>query len=163
MVLGMSLHAFTLLHVVICIAELFFGAVVVLMLIGGRLSNMSGLFLLSAALVSITGFLFPFKGVTPGIILGILSLITIALAAIALYSKKLAGGWRRTFAISVVITLYFDAFVGVVQSFEKIGPLHMLAPTGKEAPFAVAQGILLIIFLIGGVFAAKRFAAASTA
>lgn len=156
MVLGMSLHAFTVLHVIISIVELAAGLVVGLRLLAGVQSRLTGLFLLTAALTAITGFMFPFHGVTPGIKLGVLSLIATALAALALYGFKLRGGWRRTYAISAVIILYFDAFVAVVQAFEKIGPLHVLAPTGKELPFAVAQGVVLVIFIIAAVFAAKR-------
>lgn len=159
MVLGMSLHAFTVLHVVICFVELAAGIVVVLRLVAGRQSGLTGLFLLSAALTAITGFMFPFHGVTPAIKLGVLSLIATALAALALYGLKLRGGWRPTYAICAVIILYFDAFVAVVQAFEKIGPLHVLAPTGKELPFAVTQGVVLVIFVIAAVLAVKRFRA----
>jgi hypothetical protein len=155
----MSLHAFTILHVIICFVELAAGAVVVLRLMEGRQSRLTGLFLVSAALTAITGFLFPFHGVTPAIKVGVLSLLVTLLAALALYSFKLRGGWRRTYAISAVIVLYFDAFVAVVQAFEKIGSLHRLAPTGKEAPFAVVQGLLLVLFVIAGFVAAKRFRA----
>jgi hypothetical protein len=155
----MSLHAFTILHVIICFVELAAGAVVVLRLMEGRQSRLTGLFLVSAALTAITGFLFPFHGVTPAIKVGVLSLLVTLLAALALYSFKLRGGWRRTYAISAVIVLYFDAFVAVVQAFEKIGSLHRLAPTGKEAPFAVVQGLLLVLFVIAGFVATKRFRA----
>lgn len=159
MVLGMPLHAFTLLHVVITLVELVAGVVTVLELMAGNLSRLSGLFLLTAALTSITGFLFPIHGWTPGLVLGVLSLVTTGLAALALYARKLAGGWRRTYAIAVVVTLYFDAFVAVVQSFAKIGPLHMAAPTGKELPFALTQGLVLLAFVLAGVLTAKRFSA----
>lgn len=157
MVLGMSLHAFTILHVVISVVELLAGAVVVLRLMAGIRSRLTGLFLISALLTSITGFLFPLHGVTPGIILGVLSLIATSLAALGLYTFKLRGGWRKTYAISAVIILYFDAFVAVVQSFEKLGPLHMLAPTGKELPVAVIQGLLLLALIAAGFVAARRF------
>ncbi|HEY4010132.1 MAG TPA: hypothetical protein VGM11_08280 [Acidobacteriaceae bacterium] len=157
MVLGMSLHAFTVLHVIISIAELFAGVVVGLELLAGRRSALTGFFLLMAALTSITGFLFPFHGMTPGIVLGIVSLPFLLLAAVGLYGAHLRGAWRTVYVVSVLILLYLDAFVAVVQSFEKIGPLHVLAPTGKEAPFAVAQGVVLLVFLVIGFFAVKRF------
>src|SRR6185312_7731319 len=115
--------------------------------------KLTGLFLLSATLTSVTGFMFPFHGMTPAIVLSIITLVTIGLAAYALYVRKLAGGWRRVYAITAVTTLYFDAFVAVVQSFQKIGPLHMAAPTGKEDPFAAAQICVLAAFVALGVLA----------
>jgi hypothetical protein len=157
MVLGLSLPTFTVVHVIISIVELLAGAVVVLQLIAGKRSALTGLFLATAALTTLTGFLFPFHGVTPGIKLGVISLPVMALAALALYGFRLRGGWRIAYAISAVIVLYLDAFVAVAQAFEKIGPLHALAPTGKEAPFAVVQGLVLIVFVVAGYFAARRF------
>jgi hypothetical protein len=157
MVLGMSLHAFTVLHVVICLIELFAGVVVVLELLAGRRSRLTGLFLITAALTTLTGFLFPFHGMTPGIVLGFVSLPFMLLAAIALYSGKARGVWRPVYVLSTLILLYLDAFVGVVQSFMKIAALHALAPTGKEAPFVVVQGVVLLLFIVAGFLALKRF------
>ena len=157
MVLGMSLHAFTVLHVVICIIELFAGVVVVLELLAGRRSRLTGLFLITAALTTLTGFLFPFHGMTAGIVLGFISLPFMLLAAVALYSGKVRGVWRPAYVLSTLILLYLDAFVGVVQSFMKIAALHALAPTGKEAPFVIVQGIVLLVFIVAGFLALKRF------
>jgi hypothetical protein len=157
MVLGMSLHAFTILHVVISIVELLAGIVVVLHLLAGIRSGLTALFLATAALTTITGFLFPFHGMTPGIVLGLVSLPFLLLAAVSLYSGRLRGAWRAAYVLSILIVLYLDAFVAVAQSFDKIGALHALAPTGKEAPFAVAQGLVLLIFIVVGFLALKRF------
>jgi hypothetical protein len=157
MVLGISLHAFTVLHVIICIVELFAGAVVVLQMIAGNRSGLNALFLATAALTTLTGFLFPFHGVTPAIVLGFITLPFLLLAAVAWYSGHLRGAWRVIYVLSALFVLYLDAFVAVVQSFEKIGPLHVLAPTGKETPFAVAQGLVLLVFVVIGYLALKRF------
>lgn len=157
MVLGMSLHSFTLLHVIISIVELLAGAVVVLKMLGGSPSRLNGLFLMMGALTSLTGFLFPYNGVTPAIILGFITLPFLLLAAIAWYSGHLRGAWRVVYILSALIVLYLDAFVAVVQSFMKIPALHALAPTGKEPPFAVVQGLVLLVFLVIGYLAIKRF------
>lgn len=157
MVLGLSLPVFTLLHVIISVVELLAGAVVVLQMLAGRRSRLNGLFLTTAALTTITGFLFPFHGMTPGIILGFLSLPFLFLAATAFYVGRLRGAWRVTYILSALIVLYFDAFVAIAQSFMKIPALHALAPTGKEPPFAVAQGLLLLVFIVLGFRAIKRF------
>ena len=153
----MSLHSFTVLHVIICIVELFAGAVVVLQMLAGRRSGLSGLFLATAALTTLTGFLFPFHGMTPAIVLGFITLPLLVLAAVAWYTGRLRGAWRVIYVLSVVILLYLDAFVAVVQSFMKIPALHALAPTGKEPPFAIVQGLVLLLFIVLGFLALKRF------
>jgi hypothetical protein len=157
MVLGMSLHTFTILHVIISIVELLAGVIVVLQLLAGSRSRFTGLFLATGALTTLTGFLFPFHGMTPGIVLGFVSLPFLLLAALSFYGGHLHGIWRVAYVLSVLLVLYLDAFVAVAQSFDKIGPLHALAPTGKEAPFAVVQGLVLLIFIAIGLLVLKRF------
>ena len=157
MVLGLSLHAFTVLHVIISIVELFAGVVVALQLLAGTRSPLTGLFLVTAALTTLTSFLFPFHGMTPGVVLALVSLPLLLISAVSLYTGRARGIWRPLYVISTLFVLYLDAFVAVVQSFEKIGPLHALAPTGKEAPFAIVQGFVLLVFLAVGFLALKRF------
>jgi hypothetical protein len=45
----------------------------------------------------------------------------------------------------------------IVQSFLKIPSLHALAPTGSEPPFAIAQGAVLVLFIVSGILAVMRF------
>jgi hypothetical protein len=59
MILGMSLETFTLLHVVISLIAIVTG-----------LPAWTALFLLTTVMTSVTGFMFPFSGVTPGIVVG---------------------------------------------------------------------------------------------
>jgi hypothetical protein len=95
--------------------------------------------------------------VTPGIVVGILSLIALAIAIFALYGRHLNGGWRRTYVISAMTALYFNVFVLIVQLFEKVPAIHALAPTQAEAPFKVAQVLLLILFAVFITAAARKF------
>lgn len=157
MVFGLSLHAFTVLHVIISIIELFAGAAVTLQMLGGKRSGFNFLFLVTAALTTLTGFLFPYHGPTPAITLGFITLPFLLLAAVAWYTGRLRGVWRVIYVLSTLILFYLDAFVAIVQSFMKIPALHALAPTGKEPPFAIAQGLLLLVFIILGFLALKRF------
>jgi hypothetical protein len=120
-------------------------------------------FLVTGALTTLTGFLFPFHGITPGIILGFVSLPFLLLAAVSWYTGRLRGVWRVIYVLSALIVLYLDAFVAVAQSFMKIPALHSLAPTGKEPPFAVAQALLLLAFIVIGYLAVKRFRPAAFA
>lgn len=57
----------------------------------------------------------------------------------------------------MVVSLYLLVFVGVVQAFLKVPPLHALAPTGSEPPFAIAQAIVLAAFIGLAIVAALRF------
>jgi len=104
---------------------------------------------------SLTGFLFPFTGVTPAIKLGITSLVVLAIAAVARYFLHLT--WRKTYVIAACTGLYLNVFVLVVQSFEKVPSLKALAPTQKEPPFAIVQIAVLLFFVVLTTFSVKRF------
>jgi hypothetical protein len=156
MIAGMT--TFTLFHVVLSLIGILSGLVVVFQMTSGKKRNgMTALFLITTAATSVTGFMFPYHGFTPGIGVGILSVAVLAFASFALYSRHLAGGWRRTYAITSVIALYFNVFVLAVQLFEKVPALHALAPKGSEPPFAVTQVIVLLAFIALGVAAVKGF------
>jgi hypothetical protein len=158
MILGMSTSAFTTLHVVISLIGIASGFIVVFGLIGGKRTPMwTMLFLVTTVLTSVTGFLFPYKGITPGIVIGILSLIVLVLAIYALYGAHLAGAWRGTYVISVALAEFFNFFVLVVQSFQKIPALHAMAPTQSELPFKVAQLGSLVLFAVLTALAYKKF------
>ena len=158
MVLGLSLSTFTLLHVILSLAGIGSGFVVVYGLLNSkRLDGWTAIFLITTALTSLTGFLFPFEGFKPAYVLGALSLLVLAIASFARYSRSLAGGWRSTYVITAAFALYFNCFVAVVQAFMKVPALHALAPTGSEPPFAVAQVVVLAIFIWLTYRAARRF------
>jgi hypothetical protein len=86
-----------------------------------------------------------------------LSLVVLAFAMAALYLFHLGGVWRRTFVIGSALALYFNVFVLVVQSFEKVPLLKALAPTQKEPPFVIAQVVVLLIFGVLTTAATRRF------
>jgi hypothetical protein len=158
MTLGMSLETFALVHVVISLAGILSGLVVVFGLVGGRrLDGLTAVFLTTTVLTSVTGFMFPFEKVTPGIKLGIISLLVLVITIAARYAFHLAGAWRVIYAVGATLALYLNVFVLVVQSFEKVPALHALAPTGTEPAFLVAQLVVLAAFLALGTFAAIRF------
>jgi hypothetical protein len=158
MMLGMSLPTFTLLHVVISLIGIVSGAIVLFgMLTARRLDGMTALFLTTTVLTSVTGFMFPFTQLLPSHILAIISLVVLAIAVLARYSLHMSGAWRAGYVITAVMALYLNVFVLVVQSFLKVPALHALAPTQKEAPFAIAQGVVLVAFLVLGYMAVKKF------
>src|SRR5579883_2491915 len=127
MILGMSLAAFTKLHVLISLIAIGSGLIVALgLLIGRRYPILTNLFLATTILTSVTGFLFPIHGVTPGIVLGVLSLAVLLITVIAYYAKHATGTWRRIYVITAMIALYFNCFVLIAQSFQKVASLHSL-------------------------------------
>jgi len=157
MILGMSVAAFTQFHVIISLIGIISGIVVVLgMLNAKHLAGITAVFLIATVASCVTGFMFPIPFDPPAAI-GCLTLAVLALAIIALYRYKLAGSWRGVYVISSMIALYFNCFVLVVQSFQKVAFFHALAPTQKEPPFAAAQAVLLVLFIGVGIAAFKRF------
>jgi hypothetical protein len=151
MMLGLSLSAFTTLHVVISLIAIVVGLIVMFGMLGPyKPGALTGVFLLFTILTSVTGFMFPFGGVTPGIVVGILSIILLAIACLALYGMHLAGAWRPIYVVTALASLYLNVFVLGVQSFLKIPPLHELAPGEPPAGpvFGVVQGIVLVFFVV---------------
>jgi hypothetical protein len=156
MISGMNL--FTLIHVMLSLAGIFAGFVAVFgLLVANPLNGWTALFLGATALTSVTGFFFPIHGLTPGLVIGILSLIALAIAIFARYQRHLAGGWRRSYVISSMVALYFNTFVLVVQLYEKVPALHALAPSQSEAPFKITQLTVLVLFVVVTVLATVRF------
>ena len=158
MILGMSTATYTLLHVLISLVGIGSGLVVMYgLLTANPLRRWTQLFLVTTAATSLTGFLFPNAHVTPGIVIGVLSLILLVAAVVARYRVHLRGAARPIYVFSTSIALYFNVFVLVVQSFEKVPALKALAPTQKEPPFVVAQLIVLAFFVALTVLGLKRF------
>ncbi|TCR64734.1 hypothetical protein [Bosea sp. BK604] len=144
----------------IAIAAGFF--VIPALLKGHMAPGWTGTFLSTAFATSATGFAFPFNGVLPSHIFGVVSLILIGLAGYGLYARMLEGAWRRIYAICVVIAHYLLCFVGVFQAFLKVPALKALAPTQSEPPFAIAQGLLFLVFAVLTWLCGRRFAAGPT-
>lgn len=158
MILGMSTATYTLLHVLISLVGIGSGLVVLYGLIAGkRLDAWTAFFLITTVATSVTGFGFPFDHLLPSHIVGIISLVALAIAIFSRYARRLAGPWRRTYVISAAIALYLNVFVLVVQSFEKVPDLRALAPTQKEPPFVATHVIVMAIFVGLTILAAKRF------
>ena len=160
MILGMSLPTFTLVHVIISLIAIVSGVIVMSGLLGSnRRPGMTAMFLLFTILTSATGFLFPFEKLLPSHMVGILSLVLLAIACIALYAMKLSGPWRWIYVVTAMTSLYLNVFVLVIQAFLKVPTLHALAPSvpPSEPPFAIIQGIVLVFFVLVIIGAVRRF------
>jgi hypothetical protein len=152
------LAAFTLFHVFLSVAAMVAGVGMLLGFISRRDNNIwTSWYLITIAATVVTGFLFPFRGITPAIGVGILSAFLLIAAFAARYRFRAQGVWRIVFVVTAIAALYFDWFVFVVQAFQKIPALHVLAPNGNEPVFAIVQGALLFSFLIAGILSLKQF------
>jgi hypothetical protein len=158
MVLGISLSAFTTLHVIISLIGIGTGLVVLGGMLKARpLAMWTLVFLVTTALTSLTGYLFPAEKILPSHIVGGISLAMLAIAFLARYLFRMSGKWRAVYVVTAVISLYLNVFVLVVQSFHKVPALHQLAPTDSEPPFAISQLSVLIVFVVLGFFSFRRF------
>jgi len=152
----------TKIHVVISLIGILTGVVVLIGLISGRRFNgWTAWFLVTTVATSVTGFFFPFHGVTPGIIVGIISLLLLAVAIFARYFRRFVGAWRWIYVVTAMIALYLNVFVLIAQLFQKVPALKALAPTQTELPFLVAQLCTLLIFVVLTIAAALRFRSAN--
>ena len=158
MILGMTTSTFTLFHVLLSLAGIGSGFIVVYgLLTGRRLDGWTAIFLTTTVLTSLTGFLFPVEHLLPSHVVGIISLVVLAVAILARYALHLAHAWRWIYVVCAVLALYLNSFVAVVRSFLKVPALKALAPTQKEPPFLIAQLIVMAIFIVLGRFGVKKF------
>ena len=163
MILGMSLSTFVTVHVIISLIGIVAGIIVMFGLLGSnRMPGLTAIFLLFTILTSATGFLIPpllSEKLLPSHIVGILSLVLLAIACVALYGMKLSGAWRSVYVVTAMTSLYLNIFVLIIQAFLKVPALHALAPSVPPSgpPFAIIQGIVLVFFVIVIIGAVRRF------
>jgi len=163
MILGMSTATFVQVHVVISLIAIVAGLIVMFGMLGSKSQpGLTAIFLLFTILTSATGFLIPplvSEKLLPSHMIGILSLVLLAIACIALYVMRLSGPWRWIYVLTALLSLYFNVFVLVIQSFLKIPALTALAPGNPPSGpvFAVVQGIVLVFFVLMIIGAWRRF------
>jgi hypothetical protein len=158
MILGLSVHTFTIIHVLISLVGIVAGVIVAFAMVQSKsVPGWTALTLLALILTSVTGFFFHNTTFTPAQGVGAISLVVLAVAVIALYFLHLTGIWRWIYVIAAMVAIYLNVFVGVIQAFEKIGFLEALAPHQTEPPFIIAQVIVLAIFVVLGFGALRKF------
>jgi hypothetical protein len=156
MILGMDTYTFV--HVVLSLVGIGTGLIVFLGFIAdAEMPGLTAIFLVTTVLTSATGFGFPFTKLLPSHIVGIISLVFLAAAIYALYGARLAGAWRWIYVLTASVALYLNVFVLIVQLFQKVAPLHAVAPTQSETPFVAAQALTLLVFVALGYLAVRRF------
>jgi hypothetical protein len=154
----MDIITITLGHTVISIVAIAAGLVVVGGLIAGvRIDGWTGIFLVTSALTSITGFFFPFTRLLASHWIGVISLVILPFVIAARYWKHLRGGWRGTYVVGTVLVLYLNFFILLVQLFRRIPALLVAAPKQTEPPFVLTQLLVLALFAWLGFAAFRRF------
>lgn len=157
MILGMTIQVF--IHTIVSLIAIVAGFVVLAGLFKAeRLEGWTAWFLILSVATSLTGVVLPATQLLPSHITAIVALVVLLFTVPAKYTFDMLGGWRKVYVIGVVISLYLNVFVLVVQAFLKVPVLKALAPTGSEPPFAIVQGIVLLAFVVAGVRAVRRFA-----
>ena len=159
-----DITTFTLIHVVLSLVGIIAGLIVAGGLVAGkRLDGWTGVFLVSTVLTNVSGFGFPFVSLLPSHIIGVLSLVVLAVVIVARYLKHLAGVWRGVYVVGAVLVLYLNVFVLLAQLFLRLPALIVAAPTQKEPPFLVTQLVVLALFIWLGREARRGFRAESVA
>jgi hypothetical protein len=154
----MTMSTFTLVHTVLSLVALVAGIIVVMGLLASKsLDGWTALYLATSVVTSATGFGFAFTSFMPSHWVGVVSLVVLAVAILARYVFHLAGAWRWIYAVGVVLSVYFLVFVAIVQAFMKVPALRAMAPTQSEPPFAIVQGVTLLIFILLTIAAARKF------
>ena len=152
-----------LVHVIISLIAIVAGLIVMFGMLGSnRMPGLTAIFLLFTILTSATGFVIPpflTEKLLPSHMIGILSLVLLAIACFALYGQRLSGMWRWIYVVTALVSLYLNVFVLVIQSFLKVPALSAVAPGNPPAGpvFAIVQGIVLVFFVIMIIGAVRRF------
>jgi len=156
MIFGMDTYTFV--HVLLSLIGIVAGFIVLFgLLTANRMSGWTAIFLATTLATTLTGFGFPYNGLTPAIGVGIVSTIVLVITIAARYAFRLRGSWRWIYAGGAVLSFYLNFFVLIAQSFQKIPALNAFAPTGSEPPFAITQGIALLALVIAGVLSLRTF------
>ena len=130
MIWGLSESTFTTVHTVLSLIGIGSGLVVMFgFLTGKERGGWTLLFLVTTVATCVTGFAFPFDRLLPAHKVGIVSLVVLAVAIVARYA---------------------------LQTFMKVPALNALAPHQTEAPFVMAQVVVLALFIGLTIAAAKR-------
>ena len=154
---GLSIDLILTVHVAISLVAIAAGLLAMGELAAGRWrAGPQIVFLLTTLLTSVTGFLFPFTGVTPAFLFGVLSVVGLTVAIVSLPRRSTSRAARIAYAVSATFALYLNLFVLVVQSFQKLPQLQPLAPTQTELPFIVAQLVLLALAVILGLLSSRK-------
>src|SRR5258708_7701402 len=142
MILGIPIGIFTQLHVLISLIGIVTGIVVLSAMLKGRHARYwVEAFLVTTIATSVTGFVFHSKFGPPSVI-GVISLVVLAVALTALYGFKLLGHWRWIYVPSPAINFYLNIFGAVVPPIQKVAVFSSLVATQTWRRDGLAQCVV---------------------
>lgn len=155
MILGLSLPAFTVLHVVLSLVALAAGLVVAAGFLSSRtMPGIAALFLWSILFATLTGLAFPSNRFGMGHKFGFITVLVLLPTFTALYVHRLAGAWRWIYTTGCLTVLWLNGVIGVFQAFAK---LEVLRPYAQPAVIDAAQVVLFLIYAALALLAVRRF------
>ena len=156
MVLGMTL--FTFIHVVISLIAILSGLIVLFGMVNNdRMDLTTAIFLLFTVATSVTGFFFPIQGLTPALIIGMISMGLLALAIAARYAFAMRGAWRWIYIVTADNRPVFQQFRSGGAVVPENSGAACACAKGSEAPFVIAQSIVPLFYVVVGYLAVRRF------
>ncbi len=143
------LDVFTVVHVVISLVAIVTGFIAMAQMLQDHTSNtVTGTFLSMTLLTSLSGFGFPAAQITPAHVFGVMSMALLATAFIALYVRRAMGVWKMTYILTAVLSQYLNVVVLIVQSFQKLSPLRVIAPPDAPLSIVLVQTTVAIGFIV---------------
>jgi hypothetical protein len=88
------------------------------------------------------------------------SMVSVYLAGVAIWAWHkfhLTGVWRSIFALSTTLILYLNIVVSITQVFKQISLFNPSILAQLDLPFLATQSVALVIFVVLGIVAVKRF------
>ena len=160
MILGLSVHTFTVIHVLISLVGIVAGVIVAFAMVQGKsVPGWTALALLALILTSVTGFFFHNTTFTPAQGVGVISLVVLAVAVLALYFLHLTGIWRWIYVIAAMVAIYLNCLrrrhPGVREN--RLSWRRWRRRKARNRRSSSSQVIVLAIFVVLGFGALRKF------
>jgi uncharacterized membrane protein len=114
-------------------------------------------YVVTTIITCVTGFaIFQHGGFGKPHVLGIITLVVLAVALVAGCSSVFGRASRRVEAVSYSATFLFHLIPGITETTTRLPPAAPLVANADAPALQVAAGILFVAFLIGAVLQVRR-------
>jgi hypothetical protein len=117
-----------------------------------RLNRWTAFCLLLTVVTTLTGLLLLVRGHAQPLITSIVSLVVLAIALFARYGRGMVESWRGIYVVTLMIALYLNVFILIVQMFHKLAALKPYA-----SKLTLVQVIVALLFIASTVAALRKF------
>ena len=115
------------------------------------------IYIVGTVVTCLTGFfIFQHGGFGKPHALGILTMIVLAIALLAGYSKVFGRGSRYVETIAYSMTLFFHFIPGITETSTRLPPGAPLVASPEAPELVVVTGVLFVVFLIGAVVQVRQ-------